>query len=681
MIQYRPEIDVLRSLAVISVIAYHLSYIVTDITFLPGGLLGVDIFFVISGYLITKILKKEFKDRNKNKVKISHILKFFYLRRAKRILPALFLVTLSTSLLAYLILLPDKLVIFFKSLISSLIFTSNHFFHINQTEYGNINSMLNPLLHTWSLSIEEQFYLLFPIFLFFILLTNKKKINSILILLIIISLFINIYLNKHAPVINFYFLGSRAFELLAGCYLAFDKKAIIKKKNVFVYLGLVLILISLNFFNYKTSSYSHLFFSVITTLGSFLIIKYYDKPKLLLFLFENKCLIYIGKISYSLYLWHFPLISFYLIIGYQINSITLIIFYLFIVFLLSSFSYHFFEQPIRKFNKISIRSFFLINFLIIIIVFTFSLKIIFEDGKPERFSKFLLSYDYKKPSYNNFSVNKKSCFARNSDFCKINYNKNNKNVVLIGDSHASVLQKGLNKLSKEYNYNFISATYHYMYLADATLVTDYNKQPIKDYEIYQKNIKNMLDQLPPSIIIFHARYPLYVNKSYFDNKEGGNEGGLNIYGKTYINNKTKEVVNPVDSIINMLSDLAKKHTIILIYSVPEVGWHVPQFLIKKYKYNLDANLENEIKEKSNWLTTRYDVFIERNKFLYDKFDKILNQNIIKIKPHELLCNKKIKQKCLTHNENEIFYYDYDHLSFVGSKIILKEIEKKLFTIN
>ena len=168
---YRSEIDGLRSLAVIGVIFYHAEIMIQSFRFFPGGFLGVDLFFVISGYLITSLILKEYQINNK------FSFKNFYKRRAKRLVPALLLVITVSSIFSYLFLLPVHYEGFIKSVLSSIFFFSNFFFHFSGQAYGAQALSQIPLLHTWSLSIEEQFYLLYPIFLIGIMIFLKKKNN------------------------------------------------------------------------------------------------------------------------------------------------------------------------------------------------------------------------------------------------------------------------------------------------------------------------------------------------------------------------------------------------------------------------------------------------------------------------------------------------------------------------
>ena len=153
---YRPEIDGLRCFAVISVILYHAE--IQNLRLFEAGFLGVDIFFVISGYLITRILLTELMEQNKLS------LVSFYERRARRILPALLFVIIVSLPFAYQLLIPSALIDMCKSILSTILFSSNFYFYFESTVYGDNSALLKPFLHTWSLGVEEQFYLGFPIF-------------------------------------------------------------------------------------------------------------------------------------------------------------------------------------------------------------------------------------------------------------------------------------------------------------------------------------------------------------------------------------------------------------------------------------------------------------------------------------------------------------------------------------
>ena len=214
-IDYRPEIDGLRAIAVGVVILYHSRISIFGHRLFEGGFIGVDIFFVISGYLITSIIFKEITTTG------SISFKYFYERRIRRILPVLLFVMMVSLLFAWMYLLPSSFVDFSKSILYSLSFSSNFFFHYSGQEYAAPSGLYKPFLHTWSLSVEEQFYIIFPISFFITFKYFRKYLVHILIIAFLISLGVAEWTSRNYPSTSFYFIHTRLWELLAGSILAY----------------------------------------------------------------------------------------------------------------------------------------------------------------------------------------------------------------------------------------------------------------------------------------------------------------------------------------------------------------------------------------------------------------------------------------------------------------------------
>ena len=212
---YRPEIDGLRAIAVVAVIFYHAQITILGYQLFEGGFIGVDIFFVISGYLITSIILKELFTKG------TFSFKYFYERRIRRILPVLLFVMLGALPFAWMYLLPNDFVDFSKSILYSLGFSSNFYFHNSGQIYGAESGLIKPFLHTWSLSVEEQYYILFPIVLLVVFKYLRKYLGIVLIIGFIISLIIADWGSRNYPSFNFYVLPTRGWELLAGSILAY----------------------------------------------------------------------------------------------------------------------------------------------------------------------------------------------------------------------------------------------------------------------------------------------------------------------------------------------------------------------------------------------------------------------------------------------------------------------------
>ena len=223
---YRPELDGLRAIAVCAVILYHAQITILNYKPFKGGFIGVDIFFVISGYLITSIILKELITTN------SFSFKHFYERRIRRILPVYLIVILAIIPFAWMNFLVDSFVDFSKSALYSLGFSSNLYFHYSGQEYGARTGLFKPLLHTWSLSVEEQYYILFPIILLITFKYFTKYLIHILVFGFIISISLADWSSKNYASISFYFIHTRIWELLAGSILAyFEIIKFYKKKN------------------------------------------------------------------------------------------------------------------------------------------------------------------------------------------------------------------------------------------------------------------------------------------------------------------------------------------------------------------------------------------------------------------------------------------------------------------
>jgi len=212
-LKYRPEIDGLRAIAVLAVVFYHAEFLIFGHDYFKGGFLGVDIFFVISGYLITSIILKELEANNRFSIVR------FYERRARRILPALFFVLIACIPFAWMYMLPKAMKEFAGSGLSSLFFGSNIWFW-KEDSYVAEASALKPLLHTWTLSLEEQFYIFFPVILMLAWKFCRKYVLGIFIVLFLISLQASNIGSQAFVDANFYLLPTRGWELLAGSILA-----------------------------------------------------------------------------------------------------------------------------------------------------------------------------------------------------------------------------------------------------------------------------------------------------------------------------------------------------------------------------------------------------------------------------------------------------------------------------
>jgi peptidoglycan/LPS O-acetylase OafA/YrhL len=417
-LSYRSEIDGLRTIAVLSVILYHAQFVVFGHDFFKGGFVGVDIFFVISGYLISRILLGELFEKGK----ISFLQ--FYERRARRILPILFTVFLISFPLAYKYsyLLPNQFIEYAHSILSATFFGSNIFFYFTNTQYGAEDSLLQPFLHTWSLGVEEQFYILFPIVLLLAYKFAKNHLVTIIVVLILISLTYADWQSTKNIQLNFFMLTSRLWELGIGSLLAFYELKYGKVKHGLLnhtmpLLGLAMIVYSIIFFNNQTPHPS--FITLLPTIGTALIILYsINKTDMVGKVLSWKPIVGIGLISYSMYLWHYPLFAFARIadtIGLHNDEKYLLIL---LTIGLSIVSYFVIEKPFRNKQLLNIKRFnvaMLICLVTLLIISSYVLKISLD----------------KKNRLINFQKENLSCLGENNFS-----NKKNKKILVIGNSHS-----------------------------------------------------------------------------------------------------------------------------------------------------------------------------------------------------------------------------------------------------
>ncbi|MBU3601786.1 acyltransferase [Polynucleobacter sp. AM-25C3] len=359
--KYRPEIDGLRALAVIPVILFHAGF-----NYFSGGFVGVDVFFVISGYLITTIILAELEE---SKFSIIN----FYERRARRILPVLFFVMAVCIPFAWILLPPFELASFSKSLIAVPLFLSNFFFW-REGGYFETAAELKPLLHTWSLAVEEQYYVFFPIFLMLCWRLGRRWVLGAIILIAIVSLISAQIGSIYKPVPNFFLLPTRAWELAIGASAVFY----ISNRNIMMLtslarqilsgLGFLLITTSIFVFNKDTPFPS--IYALVPTIGTVLILLFALPDTLVGKVLGSRLLVFIGLISYSAYLWHQPIFAFS---RYYFNSIsgTLMVILVIITLLLSVITWRYIERPFRDRTQISRKTIFIVSLALSLIFITF----------------------------------------------------------------------------------------------------------------------------------------------------------------------------------------------------------------------------------------------------------------------------------------------------------------------
>jgi peptidoglycan/LPS O-acetylase OafA/YrhL len=336
-LNYRPEIDGLRAIAVIPVILFHLGF-----GSIPGGFIGVDVFFVISGFLITSIIKKELDQG-------SFSLRNFWKRRVRRILPAMAFVTATTLILCYFFAFrPDQQGIG-KQALAALLSLANIYFWQTSGDYWGNEAEESPFLHMWSLSVEEQFYLFFPVLMWLVYRFRPRWLKACIFAITISSLFLFLWGMTIDRDATFYLLPTRAWELGTGCLIAVSlnhRSPRNSKFSTFAIIGLGMIVASYLLVDQLNGSL------ILAVAGAALIIAY-GHTGLTFKLLSNRSVVHIGKLSYSLYLWHWPLI----VLANRMNPDPLSLFHKLVLvvlaYLLALGTYHVVEKPTRRRKRIS----------------------------------------------------------------------------------------------------------------------------------------------------------------------------------------------------------------------------------------------------------------------------------------------------------------------------------------
>ena len=624
IIKYRPEIDGLRAIAVTSVILYHAQITILGHQPFRGGFIGVDIFFVISGYLITSIILKELITTG------SFSFKYFYERRVRRILPVLCVVILVTCLLSSFFMMPTLVEDVQKQSLSSIFFISNFKFIFDLTEYQSISWNYIPLLHTWSLSIEEQFYLVFPLFLFLIFFYFRKYLVIIFLITLTSSLVFSDWQSNHHKIENFYFSFSRVWELLFGSFCAYIKHKNISFSKDYILLnnfGLLLILLSFYIFDHSLRHPS--IYTLLPVLGTSFILIFNSKNSDYTFtekILKSKLFVGTGLISYSLYLWHYPFLVYF-------NTLELLSIYKFliliIIFIISYYSYVFIEKPFRtllQFKKVIIFILF-VTFLIVSVNF----YLISNKGNIVKFTykENILDNGYLKKQSDNFFKNIKVN----------NFIKNKKKVLIFGDSHAKDLFISLNlnsSLFEQYDFKFIF---------DSTSC-------LFKYFITDK-ICGKISEIESSLL---------NNFDYIILKE----------------NWSIQEVDVLSLNLKFLKEIVPSKKIVVI-------GNGPFFETKKYKGLVSTLFDQNILKTQNLKKSEleklyYKSYIS-NKSALELDKKVIEIskkfNVIYLNQVELIC-KNISQKCnyLTEDNKKIFY-DYGHYTLEGAKYL----GKKIYEIN
>ena len=636
-ISYRPDIDGLRALAVLSVVLFH-----AFPEWIHGGFIGVDIFFVISGYLISSIICRGLNDR-------SFSFADFYVRRINRIFPALILVLISCLIFGWFSLLSDEYQQLAKHTFGASTFINNFMFW-SESGYFDNDASTKPLLHLWSLSIEEQFYLLWPLLLW-VIYKWKTYLGKALLSLTIGFTLVHFYIFHPDRVAAFYAPYARFFELLIGAYIAYKHlqpkhksihPLIQQFKSIQSFIGLGLILVGIQIIT-KESHFPGWYALLSPVLGAAFII---DSPQGALvnkYLFSNKVVVWIGLISYPLYLWHWPLLSFGSIVVSQTPPLVIRIALVALAFLLATLTYHFIEKPIRFGNpKTSKQKTFLL--ILCMMVIGISSGAIYEKKgfvkrnaatpiiKHDGDTGHLIFHQYP---YQHFYL----CTPQDIQDEALRWDgaircfQSKKNqpidIAIIGDSHAEHLFIGLAEAIPSKNI---------VYYTRPTL-------PIIGNSEFDNVFKYVLSNPDIKTIVLDA---------YWSNRK----------------NETPKNTTLFDGLTKTIQNLDEHHKkVIIIDDVP-----VFSFDPKQCKFMRPLSFKNNCEDNKNYFDKKYQIYAPTIELLKK------NNNVTVINTVALFCGDK---NCTMEKDGKLLYRDDQHLNIEGSRYIGKFIademkKKKLF---
>tara|TARA_R110002124_G_scaffold286136_3_gene466034 strand:- start:266 stop:2203 length:1938 start_codon:yes stop_codon:yes gene_type:complete len=630
-LQFRKDLNGLRAIAVVSVVLFHFNS-----AWLPGGYIGVDVFFVISGYLMTGIIFSGLEKQDFSILK-------FYLARADRIVPALAVLCLVMIVFGWIYLTPLDYKILAKHIVSSLTFSSNMAYY-GESGYFDVSSHEKWLLHTWSLSVEWQFYVLYPLVLVFLhKFLSLSKMKIVILLSTILGFIFSASVTPIWPDASYFLLPTRAWEMMVGgvAYLYPFKYASLVK-SILEKVGLLLIFLSC--FLISDANFWPGYLALLPVIGTFMVIQAQKNDSLLTTNFVSQKL---GSWSYSIYLWHWPLVAgiyyFKLSYIYIFGGLTLSLIFGFL-----SFKYierikasHNFRNPYSIFLKDRTVSLIFLSLILSGVIFLergfiksapIDYQNIINSSKASPLRSKCHIYEYKKPEL--------ACEYFGS---KISW-------AVFGDSHTIEIAYTLADKLREYDIglkHFSFSACKPSYLEDNNFSKCskwYNETT--DYLLRQDSIKN---------VVFNHRFTSAL--FYYD---------MNNYPNKSVSKSTSETLNLIDNIDNLIIKLASvKENVYVFYPIPEL----PKTI---HKLAGDQLLKNE--KLSNITGTSFKWYRERNKYIIDHFDnKNYPDNVYLLKTEDIFCDKEY---CFAVRNGIPLYFDDDHPSVLSAEKLANKIIAK-----
>ena len=651
--KYRPEIDGLRALAVVPVILFHAGF-----DLLGGGFVGVDVFFVISGYLITTILVE---DIEKNRFSIVG----FYERRARRILPALCFVMLVCIAFAWIWMLPSQMKDFLQSLIAMSLFVSNIQFWQESGYFGAATEEM-PLLHTWSLAVEEQYYLLFPIFLFLAWRFGKNKVFWMIVVFAVISLTLSEWGWRNHARANFYLAPTRAWELFAGSITAFIvQKHGVQTNNTLSLIGLAAIIFAILAYDETTPFPS--VYALAPVVGVVLLVLYGSRETLVGQLLSTKALVGVGLISYSAYLWHQPLFAFARIRLIKEPDLVMMGLLSLTSLILAVLSWKYIETPFRDKTSVGRKQVIILSLSAFIGFVIFGIVGLQNNGFERRLSADLTTQlDQANKRFEDDTCRPIDNFPSHPyPECTSYFVDGSASVMLLGDSHL----QSIDILIQKRLYDLGIGSYSLPYAGCIPIQGLYrvDEDPHHQCNKYNQSMIEYARATGIHTLILVARFPLYLNGNRYNNGEGGVERGKPAFVDTvgvprsdsYWDDEAR-IERVSKQYFDGLALLSEEFNVIVFEPTPEVGWNVPSHFTKLTLWG-----------KSSKITHNFETFRQRIQRFDDILNRIPNPNLYRFSVADTLCNENTN-RCVAADDRGLFYQDSDHLSLLGASLVVDD---------
>jgi peptidoglycan/LPS O-acetylase OafA/YrhL len=587
----------------------------------------------------------------------------FYERRARRLLPALLLVMLASLLPAWHFLLPEQLLDFSKSLVFSLFFSSNFYWHFSLQEYGAESALLKPFLHTWSLGVEEQYYIVFPLLLFSIYKWARQYIAVILSISLVLSLLFAQSMTGRDTSFSFYMMPARFWELLAGSLVALFllRPTSIAPQSLWYKImpsfGLFLIGISLLFSG--LNAHHPGLINLIPVVGTVLIIGSRAEGDWVARTLSKPIMVYLGLLSYSLYLWHYPIFAFGRMENLQPSLITKCV-WIALSLLFSAMSYHLVEKPIRG-RRFSGKALAVILLLSSTLVISISLYWIKGEGIPIR-GNYLLDLLQANQRIV-VSQNGTDCLSGApgntvfppSDSCFFRNFPDSPTLVLVGDSHAAAIAESVRVLASANQLNFVQITQvicpHLGGRLDA-ICPERNEA-----------VRSILSELEDPVIIYSSRIPLYISGLDYGERNGSQRPKHWYLQNGNSNQRAKDVVSSLTEWSN------DGYGLVIIYPVPEQGFDVNKTL---KSYALPISNADQLPT----LSTNYTEYKERVARSYEALDKVKGSSVMRVYPEKLFCREEAGT-CIASESNRLYFEFDNHVTPLGADLIVREVANQL----